>query len=86
MEPKGKGCYENDEDDHKLDEGVDDVIEDDDVLAEDGHLPHVDQEVDPSHGDGHCTSSPHPAGLEVGLQFESIIQCRVVEARVSNNH
>ena len=63
MEPKGEGCHKDEEDDHKLEEGVNDVIENDDVLSEDGHLPHVDQEVDPGHGDGYCTCPPNPAGL-----------------------
>ena len=69
MKSKGEGCHEDDEDDHKLDEGVNDVIEDDNVFAEDGHLPHVDQEIDPGHCDGHCTCPPNPAGLQVSLQF-----------------
>ena len=67
MEPKSEGRHENDEDDYELDEGVDDIVEDDYVLAEDGHLPHIDQEVDPCHSNGHRTRSPHPAGLQVGL-------------------
>ena len=63
MEPKSEGDHKNDKYDHKLDEGVDDVIEDDDVLAEDGHLPHVQQQVDSGHSDGYCRNPPNPAGL-----------------------
>ena len=41
MEPKCERCHKDEEDNHKLQKGVNDIIEDDDVLAKDGHLPHV---------------------------------------------
>ena len=78
MEPKSEGRHENDEDDYELDEGVDDIVEDDYVLAEDDHLPHVDQEVDPGHGDGPRTHPPHPAGPQVGMQGSPIRFCNIV--------
>ena len=76
LKPKRKRQHKNYKYDHKLEEGVDDVVEDDDVLPNDLQLPHVQQKVNPSHSYGQRGHPPDPAGLKVSFKiFSLILQC-----------
>ena len=77
MEAQGKGDQEDDDDDGDFEEGVEDIVEDGDVLPQDRDLPHVDEEVDPGEGEHHGADLPHPA---LGREGE---QCAVMQRKSS---
>ena len=51
MEAQSECDYKDQDDGGDPQEGVEDVVEDGDVLAEDGDLAQVDEQVDPGEGD-----------------------------------
>ena len=50
MKAKSKGNHKHSKDDEAFEEGVEDIMEDSDVLSNDRDLSHVDEKVYPSKG------------------------------------
>ncbi len=47
VEAQSKGEHEDEKDDNEREEGFEHIVEDDDVLADHGELPHVGEQVQP---------------------------------------
>ena len=59
METKGKGNDKDSKDDEAFKEGVEDIMEDGDVLSNDRDLPHIDKKVYPSKGKNYSIRLPN---------------------------
>ena len=80
MESQGKGDDEDDQDDGKLGDGVDDVVEHEDEDAEVGHVAEVLEGVQPGEGDEEGSSWPLPASLSFAAR------CLKLQAEVEDKH
>ena len=64
MKSHGEGHYEHGDHHRRLEEGLEDVGEHDDVDAEEGQLPDVGQQVEPGRRDGEGAEDPLPVRLQ----------------------
>ena len=67
METKGKCNDKHSKDDETFKKGVEDIMEDSDVLSDNWHLPHVDQKIYPSQSKNHSIYLPNWTLITKGM-------------------